>query len=103
MDVCWYNNYIGSKTQAQSLLLWLWFDLNPGIYLVISYNVNLYNIAIVYLYNNNLTSVKPPCGRGESLDTSHIHTKHFHNVILFSVWEGRTVAFSPSYPYCHIA
>ena len=41
MDVHWYNNYIGSETQAQRLLLWLWFDLNPGIYLVISYNVNL--------------------------------------------------------------
>ena len=62
MDVHWYNNYIGSKIQVQRLLLWLWFDLNPGIYLVISYNVNLYNITIVYLYNNNLTAVKPPCG-----------------------------------------
>ena len=88
MDVHWYNNYIGSKTQVQRLLLWLWFDLNPGIYLVISYNVNIYNIAIVYLYNNNLTSVKPPCSRGESLDTAHIYTKQFHSVILFSYWYG---------------
>ena len=50
MDVHWYNNYmVGSKTHAQRLLLWLWFDLNPGIYLVISYFVtNFYNITIVY-------------------------------------------------------
>ena len=88
MDVHWYNNYIGSKTHAQRLLLWLWFDLNPGIYLVISYFVNFYNITIVYLYNNNLTSVKRPCSRGESLDTAHIHTKQFHNVTLFSYWYG---------------
>ena len=74
-------------THAQRLPLWLWFDLNPGIYLVISYFfVNLYNIAIVYLYNNNLTSVKPPYSREESLDTAHIHTKQFHNVILLSYW-----------------
>ena len=85
MDVCWYNNYIGSKTQVQRLLLWLWFDLNPGIYLVISYNINLYNIAIAYLYNNNLTSVKQPCGREHS---PYIYTKQFHTVILFSYWYG---------------
>ena len=84
MDVCWYNNYIESKAQVQRLPLWLQFDLNPGIYLVISYNVKLYNIAIVYLHNNNLTSFKAPCSRGESLDTVHIYIKQFHSVILFS-------------------
>ena len=72
MNVHWYNNYIGSKTQAQRLPLWFWFDLNPGIYLVISYNVNLYNIAIVHLYNNNLTSVKP-YAVGESPCTQPIY------------------------------
>ena len=88
MDVHQYNNYIGSKVQVQRLLLWLWFDLNPGIYLVISYNVNVYNIAIVYLYNNNLTSVKLPCSRGESQNTVHLYIKQFHSVILFSYWYG---------------
>ena len=53
MDVHQYNNHIGSKVQVQRLLLCLGFDLNSGIYLVISYNVNIYNITIVYLYNNN--------------------------------------------------
>ena len=77
MDVHWYNNYIESKTQAQRLPLWLWFDLNPGIYMAIHYNVNLYNITIAYLYNNNLTSVRLPCGRGESLGTAHIGRKQF--------------------------
>ena len=71
------KNYIGSKTQAQRLPLWLWFDLKPGIYLSICYNVNLYNITIAYLYNNNLTSVKPPCSRGEFLGTAHIGMKQF--------------------------
>ena len=77
MDVHWIDNYIGNKTQVQRLLLWHWFDLNPGIYWAIHYNVNLYNIAIAYLYNNNLTSVKPPCSRGESLGTAHIGMKQF--------------------------
>ena len=77
MDVHWCNGYIGSGAQAWGLPLWLWFDLNPGIYLVISYNVKLNNIAIVYLYNNNLMSFKPPCGRGASLGTVHIGMKQF--------------------------
>ena len=81
MDMHWYNNYIGSKTQVQRLLLW--FDLNPGIYLVISYNVNIYIITIVYLYINNFTSVKQPCSRRGSLDTAHIYAKQFHSDILF--------------------
>ena len=77
MDVCWYNNYIGSKTQDQSLLLWLWFDLKLGIYLVICYNVNSYTIAIANLYNYNLTFSKPPSSRGESLGIAHIGMKQF--------------------------
>ena len=105
MDVCWYNNYMKSKTQVHKLPLLLWFDLNPGIYLVFSYNVNIYNIVIVYLYNNNLTLVKLPYCRGESLNTAHMYTKYFHKsyFVFILVWVGRTVAFSPSYPYCHIA
>ena len=51
------------------------FFLIPGIYLVIVYNVNLYNNAIVYPYNNNLASSKPPYGRGEFLGTAHMCTK----------------------------
>ena len=77
MDVCWYKDYIESKTQVQRLPLWLWFDLNPGIYLAICYNVNLHIIAIAYLYNNNSTSVKPTCARGEPLGTAHIGMKQF--------------------------
>ena len=88
MDVCWCNNYIENKAQARRLSLWLWFDLNPGIYLVISYNIKLHNITIVYLYSNNLTLFKQPCGRRESLDTAHIYTKQFHSVVLFSYWYG---------------
>ena len=89
----------------QRLSLLLWFDFIPGIYLASRPNVNLSNIAIAYLYNNNLTSVKPSCDRGESLNTAHIHSKPFHKVIFVSilVWVGRTVAFSPSCPYCHNA
>ena len=62
--------------------------------------MKLYNSMIAYLYNNNLTSVKPPCGRGESLGTAHTYIKPFHNSIFvfILVWVGRTVAFSPSYP-----
>ena len=41
MDVHWYNDYIESKIRFQGLLLWLWFDLNTGIYLAICYIVNL--------------------------------------------------------------
>ena len=90
MDVHQYNNYIGSKAQAQRLPLWLWFDLNSGIYLVISYNAKLYNITIVYLYNNNLTSVKPPCSRRESLDTAHIYiSNNFIVLFCFHIGMGR--------------
>ena len=62
--------------------------------------MKLYNSTIAYIYNNNLTSVKPPYGRGESLGTAHTYIKSFHNSIFvfILVWVGRTVAFSPSYP-----
>ena len=90
MDVHWYNNYIGSKTPVQRLPLWPWFDLNPDIYLVISYNVKIYNIAIVYLYNNNLTSIKPPCMVGESPWTQPIYIpNNFIVLFCFHIGMGR--------------
>ena len=62
--------------------------------------MNLYNNMIAYIYNNLLTSNKPPCGRGQSLSTAHICLISFHSsiFIFIIVWVGRTVAFSPSYP-----
>ena len=89
MDVHWYNNYMGSKTQAQRLPLQLWFDLIPGIYLVISYNVNLYNNATVYLYNNNLASVKPPCGRESPWAQPICIPNNFIVLFYFHVGMGR--------------
>ena len=62
--------------------------------------MTLYNSMIAYIYNNILTSVKPPCGRGACLSTAHTCIISFHNsiFIFILVWVGRTVAFSPSYP-----
>ena len=45
--------------------------------------MKLYNNAVAYLYNNNLASVKPPCGRRESLGTAHIEIKSFHDIIFY--------------------
>ena len=52
--------------------------------------MNLYNNAIAYIYNNILTSNKPLCSRGESLDTVHICIISFHNsiFIFILVWVG---------------
>ena len=99
MDVCVYEPY-RTLDPDHRLLLWLWFNLNPGILLVILYYMNLSNNMIAYIYNNILTSNKPPCGRGESLGTAHIGLISFHNsiFIFIAVWVGRTVALSPSYP-----
>ena len=62
--------------------------------------MKLYNSMIAYIYNNILASVKPSCGRGETLGTAHTYIISFHNSIFvfILVWVGRTVAFSPSYP-----
>ena len=45
MDVHLKNKYIDSKGQGQRLLLWHYFQYIPSIYLVIKYNMYLYNMA----------------------------------------------------------
>ena len=41
MDVHLKNKYIGSKGQAQGLLLWYYFQHNPSIYFIIKYSMYL--------------------------------------------------------------
>ena len=45
MDVHLKNKYKDRKAQEQGLLLWHYFQYIPIIYLVIKYNMYLYNIA----------------------------------------------------------
>ena len=45
MDVHLKIKYIDSKGQAYGLLLWYYVQYNPSIYLLIKYNMYLYNMA----------------------------------------------------------
>ena len=47
-----YKLYAVLDQSPETLTITL-FDFIPGIYLASRHNVNSYNIAIAYLYNNN--------------------------------------------------